>query len=91
MVYINSVYRWGGAIGVLLSALLIFGCAGNETVKKDSSFEKWSEMAERQTGNSPAPRDRSMSMVQQFVTGTGEAGEELKTAPSGNSRRSPSA
>jgi type IV pilus assembly protein PilQ len=81
MVYINSAYPRGRAIGVLLSALLIFGCAGNETVKKDSSFEKWSEMAERQTGNSPAPRDRSMSMVQQFVTGTGEVGEELKTMP----------
>jgi type IV pilus assembly protein PilQ len=81
MVYINSAYPRGRAIGVLLSALLIFGCAGNETVKKDAPFEKWKVMAETQTGSSPAPRDRSVSMMQQLATGTGEAGDELKTMP----------
>ncbi len=38
-------------------------------------------MAETQTGHSPAPRDRSMSLAQEFLKGTGEAGEELKAAP----------
>ena len=80
MAYINSKHPWGGPIGVLLSTVLIFGCAANETVKKDSPFEKWATMAETQTGRSPAPRDR-ISMTQEFLQGTGEAGEELKAAP----------
>lgn len=81
MAYINSKHPWGGPIGVLLSTLLIFGCTANETVKKEIPFEKWSTMGETQTGRSPAPRDRSMSIVQEFIKGTGEAGGELKAAP----------
>ena len=81
MAYINSKHPWGGPIGVLLSALLIFGCAANETVKKEIPFEKWATMGETQTGHSPAPRDRSMSIAQEFIQGTGEAGEELKAEP----------
>jgi type IV pilus assembly protein PilQ len=80
MAYINSKHPWGGPVGVLLCTLLIFGCAANETVKKDSPFEKWATMAETQTGHSPAPRDRSMTIAQEFIQGTGEAGEELKAA-----------
>ena len=81
MAYINSKHPWEGPIGVLMSTLLIFGCAANETVKKDSPFEKWATMGETQTGRSPAPRDRSMSISQAFLKGTGEAGEELKATP----------
>ncbi|MCX5820496.1 MAG: type IV pilus secretin PilQ [Deltaproteobacteria bacterium] len=81
MAYINSKHPWGGPIGVLLSTLLIFGCAANETVKKDTPFEKWATMAETQTGRSPAPRDRSKSIAQEFLKGTGEAGDELKAEP----------
>jgi type IV pilus assembly protein PilQ len=81
MGYINSAYPWGGTIGVLLSTLLILGCAANETVKKEIPFEKWATMAETQTGNSPAPRDRGISIAQEFLQGTGEAGEEQKIAP----------
>ena len=81
MAFINSKHPWRCPIGVLLSTLLIFGCAANETVKKEIPFEKWSTMAETQTGRSPAPRDRSMSIAQEFLQGTGEAGEELKAAP----------
>jgi len=81
MVYINSACPRGRAIGVLLSALLIFGCAANETVRKEIPFEKWATMAETHTGRSPAPRDRSMSMAKEFLKGTGEPGEEQKTAP----------
>jgi type IV pilus assembly protein PilQ len=81
MAYINSKHPWGGPIGVLLSTLLIFGCAANETVKKDATFEKWSTMAESQTGRSPAPRDRSISITQEFIQETGGASEELKAAP----------
>ena len=81
MAYINAKHPWGCPIGVLLSTLLIFGCATNETVKKDSSFEKWSTMAESQAGRSPAPRDRRISMEQELFQGTGGAREELKAAP----------
>jgi type IV pilus assembly protein PilQ len=81
MGYINSAYPWGRAIGVLLSTLLILGCAANETVKKEIPFEKWATMAETQTGSSPAPRDRGISMAQEFLQGAGEAREEQKAAP----------
>jgi type IV pilus assembly protein PilQ len=67
MAYINSKYPWGGLAGVLLSAMLIFGCAGNETVKKDPLFDKWSTMGETATGHSPAPRDRSAALAQQLA------------------------
>jgi type IV pilus assembly protein PilQ len=72
---------WGGLTALLLAGLLVFGCAANETVKKDSPFEKWATMGETQTGHSPAPRDRSMSIAEELIKGTGEAGEELKAAP----------
>jgi type IV pilus assembly protein PilQ len=75
MVNINSACPWGRAVGVLLSALLIFGCAGSkEALKKEPiPFEKWSAMAETQTGYSPSPRDRILSM-EQYIQEAGEAG-----------------
>jgi len=82
MAFINAKHPWRGPIGVLLSTLLIFGCAANETIKKEIPFEKWATMAETQTGRSPAPRNRGISIAQEFIQGTGEAGgEELKVAP----------
>jgi len=77
MAYINSKYPWGGLTGILLSVMLIFGCAGNEAVKKDPLFDKWSTMGETATGHSPAPRDRGAAITQQLLRGTGEAGKEL--------------
>ncbi|MCE5264044.1 MAG: type IV pilus secretin PilQ [Deltaproteobacteria bacterium] len=71
-----------GLIGVLLlSTMLVFGCAANDTVKKDAVFEKWSTMAETQTGNSPAPRDRSALIAPEFLQESGAPAEELKAAP----------
>lgn len=81
MAYINSKYPWGGLTGILLSVMLIFGCAGNETVKKDPLFDKWSTMGETATGHSPAPRDRGAAITQQLLRGTGEAGKELAEEP----------
>lgn len=81
MSYSNAKHPWRGAIGLSLTAMLIFGCAGNGTIQKDASSERWSAMAETQTGRSPSPRDRSASMTQEFLKGAGEAGEELKAAP----------
>lgn len=57
------------------------GCAGDETVKKDLLFDKWSTMGETATGHSPAPRDRSATITQQILRGTGEAGKILAEAP----------
>ncbi len=81
MAYINSKYPWGGLTGILLSVMLIFGCAGNETVKKDPLFDKWSTMGETATGHSPAPRDRGATITQQLRGGTGEAGKQLAEEP----------
>jgi hypothetical protein len=61
MGYMKTKHPWGGPIGVLLSTLLIFGCAGNQTIKKETPFEKWTVMAETQTGHSPARRERGNS------------------------------
>jgi type IV pilus assembly protein PilQ len=75
MAYINSKYPWRGLAGILLAAMLIYGCAGNETVKKDPLFDKWSTMGETATGHSPAPRDRSAALAQQL------AGKDLAVEP----------
>ena len=74
----NRIYPWGCLAGVLLSAVLVVGCAGNETVRKDFPFEKWSTMAETATGHSPAPRPRSADLARELLKGSGEAGGELK-------------
>jgi type IV pilus assembly protein PilQ len=78
MDYNNRTYPWGGPAGVLLSALLILGCAGNETVRKDFQFEKWSAMAETSPGHSPAPRARGANLARELLKGSGEPGAELK-------------
>ncbi len=80
MAYINSKYPWGGLTGIILSAMLIFGCAGNETVKKDPLFDKWSTMGETATGHSPAPRDRGAAFAQQLA-GTDLAEETPRELP----------
>jgi len=62
----------GGLPAVLLAAGLIFGCAGNKAVEKDSFLEKWSTMAETQTGSSPIARERNVITEMDIP---GEAGE----------------
>jgi len=68
------------AITIILG-LIITGCAGDKTVKKDPIFDKWSTMGETATGHSPAPRDRGAAITQQLFRGTGEAGKELAEEP----------
>ncbi len=79
MDYHNRTYPWGGLAGVLLSALLILGCASNESVRKEFPFEKWSAMAEASTGHSPAPRPRSADLARELLKGPGETGREVKS------------
>jgi len=62
----------GGLAIVLLAAGLIFGCAGNQAVEKDSFLEKWSTMAETQIGSSPTARERNVITEMDIP---GEAGE----------------
>ncbi len=78
MDYKNRKYPWEGLARILLSTLLILGCAGNDTVRKDFPFEKWSAMADESTGHSPTPRPRSADLARELLKGPGETGEELK-------------
>ena len=78
MSYRNRKYPWGPTAVVLLFTLFLFGCAG-KTIEKDPFFEKWGTMAETNTGSSPVAMDRSISMVQKLIQGSGETGEDLKT------------
>jgi type IV pilus assembly protein PilQ len=59
---INDKYPRGGLLAVLLAAVLIFGCS-NKMAQKDPFLEKWSTMAETQTGSSPTPRDRNILVL----------------------------
>jgi type IV pilus assembly protein PilQ len=72
---INNTYRQTLA-GVVISALLIFGCAGNQAVQKDPFFDKWTTMADTAAGHSPAPRERRSIVMQELLKGTGETKEE---------------
>lgn len=54
---INFKYPQGVLLAVLVSAVLISGCT-NKVAQKDPFFDKWTTLAETQTGSSPAPRDR---------------------------------
>lgn len=81
MGYSKHKYPWGGLTVILISVLLIFGCAGQKTVEKDPFFEKWSTMAETATGHSPTPRARSSDITQEFLKGSGEAGVEQEAEP----------
>jgi len=65
----------------IIFGLIITGCAGDKTVKKDPIFDKWSTMGETATGHSPAPRDRGAAITQQLTRGTGEAGKVLAEEP----------
>lgn len=65
----------------IIFVVIISGCAGDKTVKKDPIFDKWSTMGETATGHSPAPRDRGAAITQQLTRGTGEAGKVLAEEP----------
>ena len=68
------------AIAVIIG-IIVTGCAGNENVKKDPIFDKWSTIGETATGHSPAPRDRSAAIRQQLLRGTGETVKVLAEEP----------
>jgi type IV pilus assembly protein PilQ len=68
-------------IGILIGALSIVGCASDTTLKKDSTFDKWSAMAETQIGQSPSPRERSISETEEGLQSIEEAGGKLTASP----------
>jgi type IV pilus assembly protein PilQ len=69
---INDKYPRGGLLAVLLAAVLIFGCS-SKVAQKDPFLEKWSTMAETQTGSSPTPRDRDVITALDIPADPGEA------------------
>jgi type IV pilus assembly protein PilQ len=72
---------WGGLTSLLLAGLLVFGCAGEQkTVQKDPFFEKWSTMAETETGHSPAPRERAFRIPEEILKGEKATPEEQAIA-----------
>ncbi|MBM4315748.1 MAG: hypothetical protein FJ122_17775, partial [Deltaproteobacteria bacterium] len=80
MDHINQTCRRTLA-GVMIPTLLLIGCAGQQTVKKDPFFDKWTTMADTATGHSPAPRERSTALIQELLKGSGEKGNEEAIAP----------
>jgi type IV pilus assembly protein PilQ len=76
----NNAYRRALA-GVMISTFMILGCAGQQAVQKDPFFEKWTTMADTATGHSPAPRERSSTVIQELLKKSGETGREEATAP----------
>ena len=65
------------------------GCAGDKSVKKDPFFEKWDKMAKTNTGQSPAPIPKKMSMLEVEQKGESDSpeGRVVKPArrlPTGN-------
>ena len=72
-------------MALLLSILLILasGCAQKEIQVRDTSFEKWRVMAEKSTGHSPVPRQRSMDVDKQKESG------ETSTTGTETSQKSP--
>jgi type IV pilus assembly protein PilQ len=68
-------------MGVMITALLIVGCAGQQTVQKDPFFEKWTTMAETATGHSPSPRGRTSAITRELLKGTGAPGADASAAP----------
>lgn len=76
-------------IVVFLMGVLIMGCAGDKSVKKDPFFEKWDKMAKTNTGQSPAPIPKTMSMLEVEQKGESDSpgGRVVKPArrlPTGN-------
>ena len=81
MSYINGTYPGRVLTGLLLPALLLFGCAGQQPAQKDPFFEKWTTMADTSAGHSPAPRERSTTITRELLKATGETGESLTVMP----------
>ena len=81
MGYINDTYPGRVLTGILLPVLLLFGCAGQQTVQKDPFFDKWTTMADTAAGHSPAPREKGSTVTRGLLMATGETGEGLTVIP----------
>jgi type IV pilus assembly protein PilQ len=73
---ISDKFSRGGLLAVLLTAVLIFGCS-SKVAQKDPFLEKWSTMAETQTGSSPTPRDRDMVADLKIPDDPGQASKDV--------------
>lgn len=68
-----SKYRQKAAKAIIVSALLVCGCGGAKNVEKDPFFEKWSTMAEKSEGHTPASKTLKKDIVTEIF------GEKEKT------------
>jgi type IV pilus assembly protein PilQ len=90
MVYTKRRYYRGfltyALPSVLLSVLLIWGCADKQIVQKDPFFEKWNTMAETSAGYSPSPRKKASAIAQELLkeaveADKGQAAKIISTLP----------
>jgi type IV pilus assembly protein PilQ len=81
MVYRNSIFPKRIGTALLLPALLLWGCAGQQTAAKDPFFEKWTTMAETAAGSSPAPRQKPSLLRTELATGAERGSEGLTVVP----------
>ena len=68
---------WGCMAAIVLSIFLIYGCADQQTVKKDPFFEKWTTLAETSPGHSPVAKEKSSAIAQELLKSGGPEGEDL--------------
>jgi len=80
---IKNKYPWGVMTAVLLTAVLVFGCAGDQkSVQRDPLFEKWHTMAETSQGHSPSPREALATTAEgRTITGEGQVVATAKRLP----------
>ncbi|MFZ4437569.1 MAG: type IV pilus secretin PilQ [Syntrophales bacterium] len=77
MGYRKIRYLWGCMAAIVLSIFLIYGCADQQTVKKDPFFEKWTTLAETSPGHSPVAKEKSSAIAQELLKSGGPEGEDL--------------
>ena len=71
--------RLAQAALVIMTGVLVFGCAGTKEVKKDPFFEKWNLKAKESVGTSPVARVRSLKIPDE--PGATDATIEQKALP----------
>jgi len=70
---VKTGYAWGILKCLLLSALLVGGCADKKAAQPDPFFKKWHNLAETAVGNSPLPRKKSSALAEELLKEAGAA------------------
>jgi type IV pilus assembly protein PilQ len=72
---LSSITHRYKTLFLIAAALPVFGCGGAKPVAKDPFFEKWSTMAEKSEGHTPAPQFRHRGIIPEII-GDKENGQE---------------